>query len=698
MRKDILLVGVIVASLTLMVIPLSSTIIDVLLAVNLSLGVLLLMVSVYLKHPSDFSTFPSVILIGTAFRLALSIGTTRLILSEAEAGAIIETFGEFVVSGSIAIGLVIFLIITVVQFVVVTKGAERVAEVGARFALDALPGKQMSIDAEARAGNITAEEAAVRRRRLDRESRFFGAMDGAMKFVKGDAIAGLIIICINLIGGLAVGVTSHGLSFGEAASIFSLLTIGDGLVAQIPALLMSLCAGIIVTRADGQGGKDLGSDISAEIIADPRVPAIGAPIVLGIGLIPGFPTMIFGAMAAGMLLISVAVRRSLLAQERQQAAPPAEAQAASRDNDTGLLDNRVIFGIGETLVSEIDLASVRDRLSSHVTALHAARGVEFACPVVETRPLSDPRSLVIEIDEVPISRETVPENHVLTVGQTPAYLKTELGVEPGNVWPLIDGVWIADAAKADLDAAEVPIADIETGLADLGFRVFEQNLGALFSHATFERFLDAARSAEPAQMEKIEAQLDAGAMYKMLRYLVEDGVPLRPLSLVVSSINYWLVTVAEKEPVILAECLRGSMKRQLCHRIAGEAGVLGLAMVDPRLEADLRRGAADTSNRPIDFANMGLSLDPQTNDRLVDHVRKLLDRGRSNGQHVAIVVAADLRRRLRNHLANYNLHLPVLAAHEIATETTSYPLDLIGKVEEASTRRRPVRGRSTATA
>jgi len=231
------------------------------------------MVAVYLKHPSDFSTFPSVILIGTAFRLALSVGTTRLILSDADGGQIIETFGDFVVSGSVAIGLVIFLIITVVQFLVVTKGAERVAEVGARFALDALPGKQMSIDADVRAGNIEQEEATKLRKRLDKDSQFFGAMDGAMKFVKGDAIAGLIIIIINLVGGIAVGVSIHGLSFGGAVQVYSLLTIGDGLVAQIPALIMSLCAGVVVTRAANGDNVDLGTDIFKELIADPRVPA-----------------------------------------------------------------------------------------------------------------------------------------------------------------------------------------------------------------------------------------------------------------------------------------------------------------------------------------------------------------------------------------------------------------------------------------
>ena len=265
-RKDWLLIALIVCILALMIIPLRPVLIDGLITLNMALSILLLMVGIYIRNPSDFSTFPSVILIGTAFRLSLSIGTTRLILTDAEGGDIIETFGNFVVGGSIAVGFVIFLIITVVQFLVVTKGAERVAEVAARFALDAMPGKQMAIDADIKAGTISAEDGDRKRKHLNKESQFFGAMDGAMKFVKGDAIAGLIIIVINLIGGIAVGVLLHDMTIGDSAHLFTLLTIGDGLVAQIPALLMALCAGVVVTRATGPDNTDLGSDIDRKSV------------------------------------------------------------------------------------------------------------------------------------------------------------------------------------------------------------------------------------------------------------------------------------------------------------------------------------------------------------------------------------------------------------------------------------------------
>jgi type III secretion protein V len=681
MRKDIALIALIVASLALMVIPLSPVMIDILLAVNISLAVILLMVSVYLKHPSDFSTFPSVILIGTAFRLALSIGTTRLILTEGEAGEIIETFGQFVVGGSIAVGLVIFLIITVVQFIVVTKGAERVAEVGARFALDALPGKQMSIDAEARAGNITADDAVVKRRRLDRDSRFFGAMDGAMKFVKGDAIAGLIIIFVNLIGGVAVGMSAHGFSFAEAVHVFSLLTIGDGLVAQIPALLMSLCAGIIVTRSEGRDGNDLGSDISAEMVADPRVTAIGAPIIFGMGFIPGFPLWIFATMAGAMLVVSSAVRRSIRAAKTAEvdaaAAKVVEVERARLAGAELPVDDRVRVRIDHAALGDVDVAAVAHHITGHLGALYAARGVRFPRPVVEACDLPDARGIVIEIDEVPVFRDVVPAGHLAVLGQAADGLLDGKPDESLVRWPLIDCVWRPAAQRAALKQRDVPEMPVDQAVGCLAFRVYEQNLGSLFSNAVYSDLMADAREAEPDLMEKIEEALDQGALFKVFRYLVEDGVPLRPMGLVVSSMRYWLTTLDEVTPTAMAECLRRSLKRQLCHRIAGAEGVLGLALLGPELEAVARQGLAEGQRAGLDVAHEGLALTQDTSDLLIASARRLADRRVANGRQIALVVAPDLRRRVRNFLASHNVHIAVLSPQEIATEIPCYPLELI---------------------
>ena len=269
-RSDLAVVAVLIAAIMLMIVPMPTLAVDVLLAFNLGVSVLLLMVGFYLRTPLEFSTLPAVILIATVFRLALSIAITRLVLLQADAGEIIRTFGEYVVAGNILVGLVIFLIITVVQFIVITKGAERIAEVAARFTLDAMPGKQMAIDADLRAGDIDQGAARQRRRLLEQESQLYGAMDGAMKFVKGDAIAGLVIIVINLLGGLVVGLLQHGMSFAEAGRTYSILTVGDGLVAQIPALFVSITAGTVVTRVAGGDADSLGGEIAQQLGDDSR--------------------------------------------------------------------------------------------------------------------------------------------------------------------------------------------------------------------------------------------------------------------------------------------------------------------------------------------------------------------------------------------------------------------------------------------
>lgn len=687
MRKDIGLVAIIVAALALMVLPLSPKIIDFLLALNISLSVLLLMVAVYLKHPSDFSTFPSVILIGTAFRLSLSIATTRLILSEGEAGDIIETFGEFVVSGSIAIGLVIFLIITVVQFVVVTKGAERVAEVGARFALDALPGKQMSIDAEVRAGSITPEDAIIKRKRLDRDSRFFGGMDGAMKFVKGDAIAGIIIISINLIGGIAVGLSAHGYSFSEAIGIYSLLTVGDGLVAQLPAILMSLCAGIIVTRADsrnGDAGQDLGSDIAGEIIADPRVQSIGAPIVLAIGFIPGFPTLIFAGFAATMFLGSIAVGRAIVRAEEeaehQRQVNADQAELARNAPPEPLVSNRVRLKISNGLADELDREAIENKLADHLVELHAARGVLFPRPVLSFVDNGEDRNITLEIDEVPVLTETIPKAHFVIAGQDISELTPTVPSEDIISWPITGAVWIPNNYQSVLEKFGVTTSVAEEAIARIAYRKYERNLGVLFSQAVFTSVIMTAREAEPELMKSIEAEIDNASLYKMLRYLVEDGVPLRPMSLFVSSIRYWLVTLDHVTPVAMAECLRGSMKRQLCHRIAGPERILGLTILSPDLDVEIRRGLAEASSSVLDASVDGLPMTPEANERLLTPLRRIANGKTSEGRQVALVVAAELRRKLRNHLASHNIHLSVLAPHEISNEVATIPLGEIDKL------------------
>ncbi|MDI7268808.1 MAG: flagellar biosynthesis protein FlhA, partial [Myxococcota bacterium] len=298
---DVVLAAIIVAVVAMMILPLPTSLIDILLATNISLAVLILLVTLYVADALRIAAFPTILLITTLFRLGLNVSTTRLILGQADAGRVVEAFGGFVVAGNVIVGAVIFLVLTVIQFVVIAKGAERVAEVAARFTLDAMPGKQMSIDADMRAGLVTAEEARSRRGTLQRESQFYGAMDGAMKFVKGDAIAGIIITLVNILAGLAIGVLQMGMTAGDAVQVYATLTVGDGLVSQIPALLLSTAAGFVVTRVAAEDpGAHLGADIGAQIIGQPKAFVVLAALLLGLAIVPGMPTwpfLIMGTLA-----------------------------------------------------------------------------------------------------------------------------------------------------------------------------------------------------------------------------------------------------------------------------------------------------------------------------------------------------------------------------------------------------------------
>jgi type III secretion protein V len=677
LRKDWLLIALIVCILSLMIIPLSPALIDILLTLNITLSIVLLMVGIYVRNPSDFSTFPSVILIGTAFRLALSIGTTRLILTEAEGGDIIETFGSFVVGGSIAIGLVIFLIITVVQFLVVTKGAERVAEVAARFALDALPGKQMAIDADIKVGTVTATEGDRLRRLLNKESQFFGAMDGAMKFVKGDAIAGLIIIVINLIGGMIVGVAMHGMTFAESGHLFTLLTVGDGLVAQIPALLMALCAGVVVTRATGPENTDLGSDISRELLADHRVPAVASVLVFAMGLVPGFPILTFSCAAlllASIAAVQVARKRRARAEaaEDPKAVPP-EPSAAEQ---AAPVNDRFVVWLGEELAARLDPAALQQLLEQQFERLCDRTGVVFACPGVKVAADLPPAALRITLDDVPLVTASIPRDHVF-VGHSEKRCR-EAGLDQATALGL--GGWVGcrvPATAADrIGAAGFASLDLTTMLAMAVFRIFERNIAELFGRKEFDVLVATLTEADGTAMAAVLQAAGPSNLFRVFRALVSDGVPLRPASLLVEALNYWTQMPEVIGPQLLEDCLRGSLKRQLCHALADNDGVLGIVLMDPDYEAWLRKLATDTRKGT---AGDSLALPAEWAEPVLQQFRGLFETRTVEGRTVAIVVAADLRRRLRNFLASNDIQVPVLAPHELGGETRSFPLEVLNR-------------------
>lgn len=679
MRKDLVLIAVIVAIIALMILPLNQAMIDVLLALNISLSVVLLLVAVYLKNPSDFSTFPSIILLGTAFRLALSVGTTRLILADADGGQIIQSFGDFLVDGSIAIGFVIFLVITVVQFLVVTKGAERVAEVGARFALDAMPGKQMSIDAEARAGDLDADQARAARLRLNESSQFFGAMDGAMKFVKGDSIAGLIIICINLLGGIAVGVTVHGMGFGEAVSTFSLLTVGDGLVAQLPAILMALCAGIVVTRVEKTDTDNLGVEIFDELARDARVPSIAAVIVFLVGFIPGFPTLVFACLSAALFALGVSLRRRALARETEHA-----ASEISSAEDNLPVSGRLVLLVGTKLAQSINEELVLKKIKTDFAAFCETSGVNFTRPGFIVSEKIDPRACAIALDNVPLFKCKIPERHIFVedASQVADICHSELALTSA----VLSGAWVPADHAPDLAERQITHESVEQVLSDLACGFYQHNIADLFTIPVFEKLHEALREAEPEAMARIDEDVSETALYKILKMLVEEGVPITPFGLFTNALHYWVAVSDKPTSQILAECMRGSMKRQICERISRSQDVLGLAMISPDIEALARTTISNAEGSLPDEVVASTFLPRQERRTFVKNLQPLVTLQRSGNKQIALVISADLRRQMVNFLSLHGVHLPVLSPHEVSREIPCLPIRLVTLSEPAAVR------------
>lgn len=553
---DIALVAGIVAIIALMIVPLPNWAIDILVAVNISGGILLLLLAIYISNPLEFSVFPSVLLISTLFRLALSIATTRMILLHGEAGHIIQTFGDMVAGGNLVVGLVVFLIITVVQFIVIAKGSERVAEVAARFSLDAMPGKQMSIDSDLRSGLIDKDEARRRRRMLENESKLNGSLDGAMKFVKGDAIAGIIIIIINLLGGLTIGILQQDMTLSDATVKYSILTIGDGMVSQIPALLGAMSAGLLVTRTtDDEHDKHLGDAIGRQLTAKPRVLLMGGGLCVLFSAVPGFPTVVFMALGLAFFAAGFMLTPSLRARWEKLVQPTLSAVM---------------------------------RRSPTAPVLMSAEAVQ----VRPTVPL---------LLEVPVGRLDAQESHSLLAGLEGVldYFQLNLGMR----LPRID----VHAMRPDEDkpavwrllAYEVPIAEGELQQEDTVPSLVNEVRESLRRHVnlfmgTQEANLLLTRAAIdlPDVVKETLRALPLARVAEILRRLVEEEVAIRNLRDILETLAD--TAQREKDVYALTELTRIGLKRQISHRYAPD-GHLRAVLLEPALEEMLRNAIRHNS-------------------------------------------------------------------------------------------------------
>lgn len=666
-RQDLALVALLMMTIFMIILPLPTLLIDVLIGMNLSLVVLIMIVTIYLKSPTAFSTLPSILLFSTLFRLAISISTTRMILVQADAGQIVETFGNFVVAGSVVIGMVIFLIITAVQFIVVTKGSERVAEVSARFSLDALPGRQMAIDADMRAGEIDMNEAKSRRQALQLESEFYGAMDGAMKFVKGDAIAGLIIIAVNLIGGIAVGVITHDMSGSEAVARYSLLTVGDGLVSQIPALLMAISAGIVITRITHDDSGNLGQDIADQMTASPRALLIAGAVLLIFSIVPGFPTGVFLALSAVFVIAGIFVGISLRSEPDVPATGVSPTEARQDLMMTPMAP--VHITVGQALWSQIDRAGFRTHALKERTRMFDQLGVPFP-PLVLSQSDDDNDRWQLVIEGVPVAEGTMPLDRVRLVDDPE--IAEVLGLKVDRLPMQSEGVleaWTDAGAQSQLRKAGVAFEDAGQTLAQLAAKELPKHASEFLGvHETGALLA----SMEPRYDELVKEAQKALPLQKIalvLRRLVEEQVPVRNIRIVLETIVEW--SGREKDPEQLSEYVRAGLARQISHRYADQDRFIPAYVLDSDVEEAIRGAIRHSS------VGSFLALEPEESQKLLKRIKDAIGDLTSHASTPVMLATMDTRRFLRRFLNDSGIECPVLSHKEIANNYRVQPLAMV---------------------
>ncbi|GAJ72643.1 type III secretion inner membrane channel protein [Vibrio sp. JCM 18904] len=693
-RKDIMLAVMLLAIVFMMILPLPTALVDVLIGTNMSIAVVLLMLAIYITTPLEFSAFPAVLLITTLFRLSLSITTTRLILLQGDAGQIVYTFGNFVVGGNLVVGIVVFLIITIVQFMVITKGSERVAEVSARFSLDAMPGKQMSIDGDMRAGVIDVHEARHRRSLIEKESQMYGSMDGAMKFVKGDSIAGLVIIVVNILGGVTIGgVTQKGMSASEALELFAILTVGDGLVSQIPALFIAITAGIIVTRVSHEDSSDLGSDIGGQVIAQPRALLIGGVLLVLFALIPGFPKITFLVLAAvvgggGFFLFYQQKKQAesdstdLSSFVSQGAGSPAAkpSKPTPSRNSKGKLGEQEEFAMTVPLLIDLDASlqesleavALNEELARVRRALYLDLGVPFPGIHLRFNEGMQNGEYLIQLQEVPVARGRIVKDQLLvTEGNEQIDL---LGVpyeQDEDFLPGISSIWVAQSYEQKLVASHV------------GFLTPDRILTYHLSHVLKEYAQDFIGIQETRylleQMEGSYSELVKEAqrivplqkMTEILQRLVSEDISIRNLRVILEAMVEW-GGQKEKDVVQLTEYIRSSLKRYICYKYASGQNMLPAYLLDQNLEDTIRSGIRQTS------AGSYLALDPSVTQQFASDVKQTIgDLSRMPNKPV-LVVSMDVRRYVRKLIESEYYDLPVLSFQELTQQINIQPLGRVG--------------------
>jgi flagellar biosynthesis protein FlhA len=663
-HTDLLAAVAVVLVVTMLVVPLPSAILDLLITINISVALTIVAATMYLGKALDFSSFPSLLLLTTMFRLAINVSVTRLILTTGNAGSVVKSFGAFVVGGNVIVGLVIFLILIVIQFVVVTNGAGRVAEVGARFTLDAMPGKQMAIDADLNAGLITDDVARDRRSEIAREADFYGAMDGASKFVKGDAMAAVIITVINLVGGIIVGVAQHGLSFEQATHQFSLLTVGDGLAAQIPALLISVATGIIVTRAASD--RDLGSDIANQILGQRKAPMVAAAAIGGFALVPGLPKLpflfiggIFGAIAWG-------VRNGMPgAEDKDAKAAPSALPAAAGEPLSEVGVDALELAIGFGLVPLVDGGSggssnnaLLRRVSMVRRQIAGDLGIVIPRVRIHDELGMESHEYVIKIRGSEVTRGRIMPGHLLAMDPGDA-LGTLNGIPTREPAFGLEAVWVHESSRAEAESLGYTVVDAESVIVTHLTETIRNHAAELLTRQDVRTLLDRLKETNAAVVEEVVPDaLSLGEIQRVLQSLLAEGVPIRDLGTIVEAIGDKARTT--RDTSLLSEYARQALGRAITAPHLDDQLRLQAITLDPAIEQEVSTSITQTTDGEY------LAMEPPRAQAIVTALRAQVEHATARGSRPVLLCSARIRRHLRRLIAQAQPHLAVCSYNEIS--------------------------------
>ncbi|BED38138.1 EscV/YscV/HrcV family type III secretion system export apparatus protein [Escherichia coli] len=665
-RPELLILLLMVMIISMFVIPLPTYLVDFLIALNMVLAILVFMGAFYIDRILSFSTFPAVLLITTLFRLALSISTSRLILINADAGEIIATFGQFVIGDSLAVGFVVFSIVTAVMFIVITKGSERVAEVAARFSLDGMPGKQMSIDADLRAGIIDADTARERRKVLEQESQLYGSFDGAMKFIKGDAIAGIIIIFVNFIGGISVGMSSHGMDFTTALSTYTMLTIGDGLVAQIPALLIAVSAGFIVTRVNGDS-DNMGRNIIGQLLNNSFVLVVAAVLTISMGTLPGFPFPVFMILSAALgVLVYYRMRPGAGDNDAITAGAGVSGFSAPKEDRGTFSSLRRIDNLEKMITETVPLVLLvpdqrcawleQNRLSELlISQFFIDYGIRLPEILVRGDESLSDNTVSLLINEIKVAQFGLYFDLIRIVNFSAEI--NELGIDfTFSTSGRAKCAWTAAGNAERLKALGYQTRTSIDELYQMLSVILLRNISEYFGIQETKHMLDQFDFKYPDVLKEVLRHLSVQRIAEILQRLLSERISVRNLKLIMEVLALW--APKEREVLNLVELVRTAMARYICHKFT-DGNELRVVMLSPELEDIIRKGIRQTSGGAF------LNLEPEDAERLMDIFMLGLDDLTIAYKDLVLLTSADIRRFVRKFLEGKFPDLDVMSYEEV---------------------------------